>query len=170
VLLFPKGLDDTMNNVAIMSIKPEYSSKILSHTKKIELRHSSLGLAKDDIVIVYESAPKQVIGLWFRVMDVETLPVMEMWEKYSDILGIDRNSYLLYLEGCTEATGLHIGDTFPLNPPISLNSIKELVPDFVPPQSITWIRDNALRFKSLVCAISPPLPSDIFSQLCLFSD
>ena len=159
-----------MNNVAIMSIKPEYSSKILSHTKSIELRRSSLGLAKDDIVIVYESAPKQVIGLWFRITDVETLPVMEMWEKYSDKLGIDRDTYLSYFGDCTEATGLHIGDTFPLDPPIPLGVIRELIPDFVPPQGITWIRDDVLRFKRLVCAISPPLPSDVFRQLCLFSD
>lgn len=159
-----------MNNVAIMSIKPEYSSKILNHTKNIELRRSSMGLAKDDIVIAYESAPKQVIGFWFRITDIKTLPVMEMWERYKDRLGIDRDGYFSYFEGCTEATGLHIGDTFPLDPPIPLSVIRELIPDFVPPQSITWIRDTALRFKSLVCAMSPPLPSDVFRQLCLFSD
>ncbi|MBF8303811.1 MAG: hypothetical protein HW399_186 [Dehalococcoidia bacterium] len=159
-----------MNNVAIMSIKPEYSSKILSRTKNIELRRSPLGLAKGDIVIVYESAPKQALGLWFRIRGIETLPIEEMWEKYKDRLGIDRNSYLLYFEGCAEATGLHIGDIFPLDPPIPLRVLKEMIPDFVPPQSIVWVRDDVLRFKNLVCSISPPLPPDVFNQLCLFGD
>jgi predicted transcriptional regulator len=159
-----------MNNVALMSIKPEYSSKILTRVKDIELRRSSMGLAKNDIVIVYESAPKQVLGLWFRIADVETLPVTEMWSKYDGKLGIDQDSYFSYFEGCAEATGLHIGDVFPLDPPISLSRIRDLVPDFVPPQGILWVRDNALRFKNLVCEISPPLPSEVFHQLCLFND
>ncbi len=157
-----------MSNVALISIKPEYSSKILNRVKEIELRRSSMGLVKNDVVIVYESAPKQTIGFWFRVADIEILPVAEMWSKYKDKLGIDKESYFSYFEGCTEATGLHIRDVFPLDTPIPLIRIKELVPNFVPPPGLIWVKDNGLRFKDLVCAISPPLPEEAFQQLCLF--
>jgi predicted transcriptional regulator len=159
-----------MNNAGIISIKPEYSSKILSGSKTIELRHSTLGLEKDDFVIVYESAPKQVLGFWFRIADVETYPIASMWTKYGGRLGIDHEGYLTYFDSCTEATGLHIGEVYGLNPPIPLAKIKELVPGFVPPQGILWIRDDIWRFKKLLSIISPQLPAEVLPQLCLFTD
>ena len=127
-----------------------------------------MGLTKQDIVIVYESAPKQVIGFWFRIKRAESLPVEQMWDKYQSILGIDKESYFAYFEGCTEAIGFHIGRCSQLHPAIPLNKVKEIVPDFVPPQGLIWVRDNVLRFKELICAICPPLPTSAFRQFCLF--
>jgi predicted transcriptional regulator len=159
-----------MSNIAILSIKPEYSSKILSGCKTIELRHTTLNLKKDDIVIVYESAPKQSLGFWFRIIATEVLPVNEMWNRYRDRLGIDFESYTAYFSGSEEAAGLHIGDVFELSPQIPLVKIKELVYDFVPPQGIIWVRDNVLRFKKLLKEIYPPLPAESVPQPMLFKD
>ena len=159
-----------MNNVAMISIKPEYSSKILSRTKSIELRRSSLGLSKDDVLLVYESSPKQVLGLWFYIAEVETLPVDKMWVKYHAKLGINHEEYITYYNGSTEATGFHIGDIYQLETPIPLHTIKELVPDFVPPQSILWIRDDILRFQKLLSVITPKIPSEILPQTPLLKD
>ena len=159
-----------MSNIAILSIKPEYSSKILSGSKTMELRHSTLGLKKDDIIMVYESAPKQSLGFWFRIAATEVLPVSEMWRRHSDRLGIDFESYTTYFNGFEEAAGFHIGEIYVLTPPIPLLKIKELVPDFVPPQGIIWVRDNVLRFKKLLREISPPIPIGSIPQKVLFSD
>jgi predicted transcriptional regulator len=159
-----------MSNIAILSIKPEYSSQIVAGCKTIELRHTTLNLKKDDIIIVYESAPKQSLGFWFRIAATEVLPVEEMWNRYHNRLGIDFESYMAYYEGCEEAAGLHIGDVFELSPPVPLAKIKELVYDFVPPQSILWVRDNVLRFKKLLKEIYPPLPSDSVPQPMLFKE
>ena len=159
-----------MNNIAILSIKPEFSSKILAGLKDIELRHTTLNLKKGDIVIVYESAPKQTISFWFRVKKIEILPINEMWNKYNNSLGIDLEDYNAYFKGSEKALGLHIGELNQLSPPIPLAKIKKLVPDFVPPQGIIWVRDNVLRFKKLLPEISPPLPDSSIPQRELFKD
>jgi predicted transcriptional regulator len=159
-----------MSNIAILSIKPEYSSKIISGRKTIELRHTTLNLKKGDIIIVYESAPKQSMGFWFKIAATEVLPVLEMWNRYHDRLGIDFESYMAYYEGCNEAAGLHIGDVFELCPQIPLAKIKEFVYDFVPPQGIIWVRDNVLRFKKLIKELNPSLPKDSMPQPLLFKD
>jgi predicted transcriptional regulator len=159
-----------MSNVVIISIKPEYSSEILSGSKTIELRRSTLGLSRNDIVIVYESAPKQALGFWFRVAKVEVLSIDEMWTTYGNRLGIDHESYLAYFNDCPQATGLHVGEVHRLNPAIPLARIKEVVPDFMPPQGVLFVRDNNGRFKKLLSMISPALPDDTFQQLPLFSE
>lgn len=154
----------------MISIKPEYSSKVLSREKSIELRRSSLGLSKNDIVLVYESAPKQVLGFWFYIADVEILPVEDMWVKYHETLGIDYEEYKEYFAGSRDATGFHIGELYQLRPPISLQTIKNLVPDFTPPQGILWIRDDTLRYRKLLSIMSPRIPEQILPQIPMFTD
>jgi predicted transcriptional regulator len=159
-----------MSNIAILSIKPGYSSQIIAGCKTIELRHTTLNLKKGDIIIVYESAPKQSLGFWFKIAATEVLPVHEMWYRYNDRLGIDFESYMAYYQGCEEAAGLHIGDVFELCPQIPLAKIKEFVYDFVPPQGIIWVRDDVLRFRTLLKELNPPLPIDSVPQPMLFKD
>lgn len=159
-----------MSNIAILSIKPEYSSQIISGRKTIELRHTTLNLKKGDFVIVYESAPKQSLGFWFKIAATEVLPVNEMWARYQDRLGIDFESYSAYFDGCEDAAGIHVGEINKLVPPIPLAKIREFVYDFVPPQGIIWVRDNVLRFKQLLKEMYPPLPADSVPQPMLFKD
>jgi hypothetical protein len=63
-----------------------------------------------------------------------------------------------------------VGEVHRLNPAIPLARIKEVVPDFMPPQGVLFVRDNNGRFKKLLSMISPALPDDTFQQLPLFSE
>lgn len=164
-----RDVKKVINKVAILSIKPEYTKKILLHEKTIELRKSTFGLQKGDFIIVYTSAPNQCIELWFRIKKVEVSGVKDLWNKYNDELGINHEEYLSYFNGCKKVTGLHIGDLNQLDPVIPLKKIQQLVPDFVPPQGIIWIKNNMGRFAGLINALSPPLPPNAFPQLSLFN-
>lgn len=157
-----------MSDVAILSIKPEFAYRILAQTKSIELRRSAMGLAKDDIVLFYISAPDQCLGGWFRIAEIEVRGVEDMWNRHHEQLGIDYNRYLSYFEGVAMATGLHVGELYPLDPVIPLQQIRELIPDFVPPQGITWVRDEVGRYEKFLSKLVPPLPDNAFPQLPLF--
>lgn len=163
-----KDIKKVINKVAILSIKPEFASKILLHNKTIELRKSTFGLKRNDIIIVYTSAPNQSIEFWFRIKKIEVSSVEDIWNKYDDKLGINHEEYLAYFNGCKEATCFHIGDLNPLDPVIPLSRIQQLVPDFIPPQGIIWIDNNMGRFAKLLNALSPSLPHNAFPQLSLF--
>ena len=156
-----------MSSAAVLSIKPQYASQILAGTKTIELRKSSMGLIAGDIVLVYSSAPEQQISFWFQIRVIETLPVDSMWKRYQDVLGIEFDDYEAYFTGVEYATALHVGKVQPVRP-VSLQEIQVLVPGFVPPQGLIWLRDDLGRFERLLGDLSVPLPAEVFAQQSLF--
>lgn len=158
-----------MISVAILSIKPIYAQKILDGSKSIELRKSRMGMREDDVVIVYSSSPEQRITMWFRIKNVEMLPVDEMWCRYRDRLGIGHEEYMSYFNGVVNAVGLHIGLVQPLSP-IPLKEIEHQVPGFVPPQGLIRLADEPRKYWPLVHAFSTPLPKDAFPQQLLGLD
>lgn len=155
-----------MSAAAILSIRPTYANQILAGSKTIELRKSSMGLCKGDIVLVYASAPEQCIALWFRINSIEEATVPEMWERHKDHLGISHRDYAEYFADTDLAVGLHIGEVHPIAP-IPLRQIESLVPGFVPPQGLIWLRDEAGRFARLLSQLSTPLPAAVFPQRSL---
>ena len=152
-----------MSTAAILSIKPVYSNQILAGTKTIELRKSTMGLNPGDVVVVYSSAPEQVIKFWFVVKEIETLRVSELWDKYQSQLGIGHEEYEDYFRGQESAVALHVGQLHPVTP-IPLKQLIRLVPGFVPPQGLVWLRDDFGKFEPLVSALSTPLPGHLFAQ------
>ena len=155
-----------MSAAAILSIKPIYANQILDGTKTIELRKSSMGLNTGDVILVYSSAPEQRIAFWFQIRSIEALAVDEMWNRYREAVGIKYEDFVEYFKGLECAVGLHIGEIGQLVP-IPLEKIEELVPGFVPPQGLIWLRDDFGRFERLLAALSTPLPRHVFAQQSL---
>ena len=155
-----------MSSAAILSIKPVYANQILAGTKTLELRKSAMGLGPQDVVLVYSSAPEQQISFWFRIRKVETLPVAEMWSRYRDLLGIERDEYEAYFADAETATGLHVDEIHRLKP-VPLAEIQRAVDGFVPPQGIVWLREELGRYETLLSKLSDPLPKDVLPQLTL---
>ena|SRR5712692_4863646 len=152
-----------MSKAALLSIKPVYANQILTGTKTIELRKSSMGLSQGDVALVYSSAPEQRIAFWFRVKTIEPLSVEEMWRRHRDQLSIEYEDYAAYFAGAKMAIGLHVGEIHSLVP-IPIQELEELIPGFVPPQGIVWLRDELGRYKELLSRLSFPLPADLFLQ------
>jgi len=152
-----------MSSAAILSIKPVYTNQILAGTKTIELRRSAMGLAIRDVVLVYASAPEQQLSCWFRVKDIETLPVAQMWTRYEKRLGICREDYEAYFGDAESATGLHVGEVHRIKP-VPLSEIQRVVPGFVPPQGVIWLRDEFGKYERLLPNLTDPLPAEVFPQ------
>ncbi len=150
-------------SAAILSVKPVYANQIMGGTKTIELRKSSMGLSAGDVILVYSSAPEQRLSFWFRVRSIESLPVEEMWGRHRDRLGIAYDDYVAYFNGAETAVGFHVGEIHTLVP-IGLQDLEELVPGFVPPQGIIWLRDDFGKYRKLLPKLSVPIPEDSFPQ------
>jgi predicted transcriptional regulator len=128
-----------------------------------------MGLHPGDAIVVYSSAPTQCLTLWFQIKTVEVLSVTQMCNRYHGELGINHEDYLTYFMGLDFAVGLHIGEVHPVTP-IPLHRIEDLVPGFVPPQGILWLRDDVGRFEKLLAQFSIPLPASSFPQQSLIFD
>jgi predicted transcriptional regulator len=128
-----------------------------------------MGLSEGDVILVYSSAPEQRIALWFQIKTVESMSVVKMWEQRKDLLGISYEDYVQYFTDVNIAVGLHIGEVHPLTP-IPLREVEQLVPGFVPPQGLIWLRDDFGRFERLLSRLSTPLPAAAFPQQSLMFD
>lgn len=81
--------------VIMLSIKPEYSSKIKSKTKTVELR-KRIPKVMPDVILVYESAPTKCLSYAVRVTHVHSASVPELWKQVGSVSGITKKEFYAY--------------------------------------------------------------------------
>lgn len=126
-----------------LAIKPEFALKIISKEKTIELRKQRPQISIGDYIIIYASSPmKCVIGYSRIKMIIENDP-FQMWTLYKDNLGIDKDRYTSYFNGCKKAIGIELDNVRQCNP-ISLNQLRYIDPNFRPPQGFKYISSEQI--------------------------
>lgn len=118
----------------LMSIKPEYASRILSGTKKYEFR-KRLFSANVKKVEIYSSSPiKRVVGS-FKIKTIHNASPVQLWKKCSHAAGIDEDSFFRYFAGSDVAYAIEIESVKTYATPRSISEFGKL-----PPQSYCYIR------------------------------
>lgn len=119
----------------LLSIKPEFATKIFEGSKKFEFRRSVFKNKNVKSVVVYASAPiSRVIGE-FDIENVIRLNLEDLWIETKDFAGISKEYYDLYFSGKKEGFAIKVK-----NPRLfdkSLN-LKEKY-GMTPPQSFAYI-------------------------------
>ena len=116
----------------LLSINPEYSSKILQGTKKYEYRRQITKRTVDEILI-YSTAPDMKVVGSVKVHSVIKGTPIELWKKTEKYAGICREKFFSYFAGKTMAFAYKLGDVQPFNPPKNLTdyNIKTAPQSFV---------------------------------------
>lgn len=127
--------------VALMSIRPEYASKILSGEKRIELRRQRPKLERGDVVVVYVTSPLCHVAGAFSVERIMSLGVDSMWRRYRPLLGVAREMYDSYFADRETAYGIAI-DRVWASKPIDLSTLRRRFDGFFPPQSYMYWPDR----------------------------
>lgn len=129
---------ESKNKIKALSIKRVYAERIIDGTKKIELRKRPVGMNIGDLILLYETTPNSVIKGGFIADQTISLPVQEMWSKYSNLLGVEKSFYDKYFQNSAFAYGTFVHQSFSFSP-IFLKELRELCPNFCPPQAtINW--------------------------------
>jgi putative transcriptional regulator len=138
------GKNKIKHKYLFMSIKPVYAYKLIQGTKDIELRKTRPHVSRGDYAIIYASSPvKAVIGFG-KIRDIIICPPINMWEKYSDRLGIDELSFKNYYKSSSKAIGIEF-DFIRSIAPISLAKIRSVDPNFHPPQIYHYVDENEIQ-------------------------
>lgn len=126
---------------ALISIIPKYVDRILEGIKQIEFRRR--GFQKPvKVAVIYASSPlKKIVG-FFEIETVEIATPEVLWEKYSDISGIEEVDYKQYFINCTEGYAIQIGKVFRLVDPIALDI---LCSGLIPPQNFLYLSENIMN-------------------------
>lgn len=119
---------------ALLSIKPEFASKIFEGEKKFEFRRS---IFKKPVrkVIVYASAPVcKVIGE-FEVEELIFDKLENLWRKTKRHAGISEDYFYSYFSEKESGHAIKIGTTKKYRKPLSLKETYGVVP----PQSFLYV-------------------------------
>lgn len=92
----------------LLSIKPEYSSRILSGQKTYEFRKREFQCDFPVEVIIYESSPTMmVVGSFVAKSQIIDTPE-NLWRKTKKTAGISKQAYFEYFDGRDIAVALEI--------------------------------------------------------------
>ena len=127
-----------MKKYVLISIKEEYSERILEGTKTIELRKSKPNVNPGDYAIIYCTSPtKAIVGL-ANIKQIIIHTPKRMWRLYSRQLGINKADYFEYYGESEKAVGIVLSNVTSLSNRICLDIIRKHIPTFTPPQTYKY--------------------------------
>ena len=131
--------------VAIFSIQPRFASAILDGIKQVEFRKTRLRSSVSSI-IVYASAPVQLVVGAFSIKAIDYADPQELWRRYGIKGGITRAELLHYYSSTQIGAAILIGEVQRLPQPIKL---RDLDARLRPPQSFQYARVTMLEALSV---------------------
>lgn len=119
----------------LISIKPEFASKIFDGTKKYEFRRSIFKNADIKSVVVYASSPTQKVIGEFEIERIINTDVEALWKETKEHSGITKEYFMKYFVGKEEGFAIKIKDVKRYVEPLCIKD------DFqaTPPQSFMYI-------------------------------
>jgi predicted transcriptional regulator len=136
-----------MKSTLLLSIHPRFVNDLISGVKRVELRRRLPRIGKDDLVVIYATAPTKAIVGYFTVQSIERLPLELLWQKVTNIAGVTRKEFFSYFDGLTEGVGIYVREVVIFSRSSSLSELKHLWPGFHPPQGFRYL--NSRSFDSL---------------------
>lgn len=119
----------------VLSIKPEFASKIFDGSKKFEFRKSIFKNNRVKSVIVYASSPvRKVIGE-FEIESILNHDLATLWDLTKDFSGISEDFYYKYFAEKQQGYAIQIKSTIRYKKPKCLKADFNLLP----PQSFAYL-------------------------------
>ncbi|MCQ2966996.1 MAG: ASCH domain-containing protein, partial [Alphaproteobacteria bacterium] len=79
----------------LLSIKPEYTDRILAGTKKFEFRRQ-VAKRHVDRILIYSTAPEMKVVASVAVLGVLKETPQDLWQKTKEFSGISHDKYMEY--------------------------------------------------------------------------
>ena len=119
----------------LLSIKPEFASKIFEGSKKYEYRRTIFKRTGVTTIVVYVSNPiKKVIGE-FEIEGIIQEEPQSLWEKTGQQGGISKERFLNYFENKTKGYAIKVRDARMYDTPVPLHKLMVVSP----PQSFAYL-------------------------------
>ncbi len=129
----------------LISIKPEYASKIVDGIKTVELRKKfpTEGVV-GGIVIVYSSSPvKHIVGYGY-IREVRKASVSALWRRYGKLSCVTKSFFESYFSGLNEGVAIILSEVVKLKKPIPLDKLQR-IPRITAPQSYRYATDTMIK-------------------------
>jgi predicted transcriptional regulator/DNA-binding XRE family transcriptional regulator len=126
----------------LLSIKPQYSSKIISGLKTVELRRRfPTSAPAGTIAYIYSTSPIMAMVGVAEIKEVIKTSTSEIWDKFHDVAYIEKNDFDKYFNGVEEGCVIKFGSAEAFSNPLSLSELRDRF-NFEPPQSFLYAKLN----------------------------
>ena len=119
----------------LLSIKPEFASKIFSGEKKFEFRRSIFKNEKVNKVIVYASSPTQKIIGEFEIEEILNDELQKLWQKTKKHAGIPEDYFYRYFTDKRTGYAIKIKKAKKYKIPLCIKKTYNIYP----PQSFSYL-------------------------------
>ena len=128
----------------VLSIKPEYSSKILAGKKTVELRRRFPMSAKGMTAYIYSTSPQCAIVGTVEINAVDKLQTAEIWKQFGRVALIEKSDFDKYFADVDHGFVLSLVGVNPFHQQISLDVLRKKC-NFIPPQSFFYATHDLQR-------------------------
>ncbi len=129
----------------VLSIKPQYSEKIIEGKKTIELRRRfPISAPQGTFAYIYSTSPVRAMVGRAEIVDILKLPVHDIWRQFSKRAFIKRADFNQYFGGLDEGFALKFANAQALPRPLDLTELRERF-GFEPPQSFLYAKPTLRR-------------------------
>jgi predicted transcriptional regulator len=136
----------------VLSIKPEYSAKIVSGKKTVELRRRfSSNIEPGTIVLIYESSPTRALTGLASIAEVLHGPTSTIWKKFGDEACIRRSDFDSYFAGTKTGFAIKLRGARPLKRALELKELRDRF-RFEPPQSFLYAPPELCKALDYECS------------------
>jgi predicted transcriptional regulator/DNA-binding XRE family transcriptional regulator len=139
-LVFPIFGDDLFKpkRDVVLSIRPQYTDKIMSGLKTVELRRRfPVSAPRGTIAYIYSTSPVQALVGRATISSVVKLPLKEIWKRFGKKASIRRGDFDGYFTGLEEGFALLFENVRALERNLELPELRSRF-GFEPPQSFVY--------------------------------
>lgn len=137
----------------VLSIRPQYSEKILDGVKTVELRRRfPISAPKGTVAYIYSTSPVRAMVGVAEIKNVLKLTVAQIWSEFQSVAFIDKSDFDKYFAGVDYGFALIFKDVKTFSRAIPLSELREKF-GFEPPQSYLYAKHDlrkALKHESAV--------------------
>jgi predicted transcriptional regulator/ribosomal protein S18 acetylase RimI-like enzyme len=134
--------EQRLKSLLLISVKPEYATKIEQGEKLVEFRRKFATCSESMHAFFYVSSPTKEIRFSACIDKVIKDQPTCLWETYGNVSGIDKERFSEYFSTINAGYALPLSQVGMLSNPISLSELRSYEPSFTPPQSYCWLRKN----------------------------
>ncbi len=121
----------------LLSIKPEYASKIIDGEKRYEFRKTIFKDERVSKVVIYATKPVGKVVGEFEIDDILQDNPTSLWKATKEYSGITHKFFSEYFRGRDKAFAIKVKNPSKYQEPLELSS---LIAHGIPPQSFCYLR------------------------------
>lgn len=123
----------------VLSIRPQYSEKILNGLKTVELRRRfPLSISDNSVAYIYSTSPDRALMGSVEIRKVVKSTISSIWNTYHDCMYINRSDFDAYFLGVEHGIAIEVGNPRILPRALGLLELRERC-EFKPPRSFHYV-------------------------------